>query len=113
MAEQGERPVGVALVHPVETVVGDQVGDVAAALDDRVTAPVVTGLLHHGVVVVTPSRQHPPAVESWLYVPVRTAARLGVQIEFVQKHESNLMPSVAMRSRLGVWLTTGRTDAAL
>ena len=41
---------------------------------------------------------------TWLYVPVRMAARLGVQIEFVQKQLSNRIPSSAMRSRLGVRL---------
>jgi hypothetical protein len=41
-----------------------------------------------------------------LYVPVRIAARLGAQIEFVQKHESNRMPPDAIRSMFGVSLTT-------
>ena len=41
---------------------------------------------------------------TWLYVPVRIDARLGVQIEFVQKQLSNRMPSAAMRSMFGVWL---------
>ena len=40
----------------------------------------------------------------WLYVPVRITARLGAQIELVQKQLSKRMPSFAMRSRLGVWL---------
>jgi len=35
-------------------------------------------------------------------------ARLGVQIEFVQKQLSNRMPSVAMRSMLGVLFILGR-----
>jgi len=37
-------------------------------------------------------------------VPVRIAARLGVQIELVQKQLSNRIPPAAMRSRLGVRL---------
>ncbi len=41
---------------------------------------------------------------TWLYVPVRIAARLGVQIALVQKHESNRIPLSAMRSRCGVVL---------
>ena len=41
---------------------------------------------------------------TWLYVPDRITARLGVQIEFVQKQLSNRIPPVAMRSRFGVWL---------
>jgi hypothetical protein len=39
---------------------------------------------------------------TWLYVPVRIAARLGVQMEFVQKHASKRIPSDAIRSRFGV-----------
>jgi hypothetical protein len=66
----------------------------------------VSSVLSIGVTsVVTPL--------TWLYVPVRIDARLGVQIEFVQKHESNRIPPSAMRSRLGVWLMAGRPDAAL
>jgi len=42
----------------------------------------------------------------WEYLPVRIVARLGVQIELVQKQSSNRIPSLAMRSRFGVWLTT-------
>ena len=41
---------------------------------------------------------------TWLYVPVSTAARDGVQIEFVQKQLSNRIPPEAMRSMFGVWL---------
>lgn len=41
---------------------------------------------------------------TWLYVPVRTAARLGVQIELVQNAASRRMPPAAIRSRLGVLL---------
>ena len=41
---------------------------------------------------------------TWFQVPVRMAARLGVQIELVQKQLSKRMPSSAMRSRLGVRL---------
>ena len=44
----------------------------------------------------------------WLYVPVRITARLGAQIELVQKQLSKRMPSFAMRSRFG-----GLVDAAV
>ncbi len=43
---------------------------------------------------------------TWLYVPVRIDARLGAQIELVQKHESNRMPPSAIRSMFGVRLIT-------
>ena len=42
---------------------------------------------------------------TWLYVPVRMAARLGAQIELVQKQLSNLIPPAARRSRCGVRFT--------
>ena len=41
---------------------------------------------------------------TWLYVPVSTAARLGVQMELVQKQASNRIPPAAMRSMCGVLL---------
>jgi hypothetical protein len=50
---------------------------------------------------------------TWLYVPARIAALLGVQIELVQKHASSRNPSAAMRSRFGVWLICVRLMAEL
>ena len=41
----------------------------------------------------------------WLYLPVRMVARLGVQMELVAKTRSIRIPSFAIRSRFGVWLT--------
>ena len=41
---------------------------------------------------------------TWLYVPVKIEARLGVQIALVQKQLSKRMPPAAIRSRLGVTL---------
>ena len=38
----------------------------------------------------------------WLYLPVSTVARAGVQMELVQKQRSKRAPSLARRSRLGV-----------
>jgi len=35
---------------------------------------------------------------TWLYWPVRMLARLGTQIEFVQKQFRSIAPSVAIRS---------------
>ena len=42
---------------------------------------------------------------TWLYLPVRIEARLGVQIAFVANTRSILMPSCASLSRFGVRLT--------
>jgi len=39
---------------------------------------------------------------TWLYCPVRMLARLGTQMEFVQKQLVSLAPSRARRSILGV-----------
>jgi hypothetical protein len=39
------------------------------------------------------------------YCPVRSVARLGVQIEFVTNELRNRAPPDASRSRCGVWLT--------
>ena len=38
----------------------------------------------------------------WLYLPVSTVARAGVQMELVQKQRLKRAPSLASRSRLGV-----------
>ena len=38
----------------------------------------------------------------WLYWPVRMAARLGVQIEFVTRQVVKRTPCFASRSRFGV-----------
>ena len=43
---------------------------------------------------------------TWLWVPVRIEARLGVQMEFVQKQSSITQPREAISSRCGVTLTT-------
>jgi len=40
----------------------------------------------------------------WLYCPVRIAARLGVQMEFVQKQFVMRTPPAAIRSMFGVRL---------
>lgn len=42
---------------------------------------------------------------TWLYVPVSIDARLGEQIELVQKQASKRIPSAAIRSRCGVWVS--------
>ncbi len=41
----------------------------------------------------------------WLYWPVRTVARLGVQMELVAKQLRKRIPSAAIRSRFGVRFT--------
>ena len=59
MTEQRERPA-VDAVEEVEAVVGDEIGDVPAALDDRVRP----WLQHHRVVVVPLAGENPPFVEA-------------------------------------------------
>ena len=59
VAEEGERPLDLALAQPVEAVIGDQVSDVAAPLDDAVVA-----IEEDRVVVVPLPGEHPPLVES-------------------------------------------------
>ena len=59
MTEQGERLVADA-VEEVETIVGDEIGDVSAAFDDGVRS----GLQHDGVVVVALAGEHSPIVET-------------------------------------------------
>lgn|GEM_PF-1847894 len=63
VAHQRERPIGIASIEPAQTVVGDQVGHVAAALDDRVAASVVPRLQHHRVVVMPLTQKDTPPIE--------------------------------------------------
>jgi len=59
MTKDRERTVGVAVIDPVDGVVGDQVGDVSAPLNHD-----AVGFEHDGIVIVTLAGQHPPVVKS-------------------------------------------------
>ena len=55
MTAQRERPA-VEAVEEIEAIVGDEIGDVSTAFDDRMRP----GLQHDRVVIVTLSREYPP-----------------------------------------------------
>ena len=61
---------------------------------------------HFGMVCCEPSKVLKTGVPLiWEYLPVRSVARLGVQMELVTKALANRVPLLARRSSCGVWLT--------